>query len=88
VLLRTRLAGEKTTMGGLLLKILKKLNGLRLSFPSASTVLAKAMGRGPIAALKVACSFTGEISLAIYEIILCFSFFNVANVKYVFGFLV
>ena len=41
------LAGEKTIIGGLALKTLKKLNGAKLSFPSASTVEANAMGLGP-----------------------------------------
>ena len=41
-------AGEKTRMGGLLPKALKKLKGERFGFPSLSTVLAKAIGRGAI----------------------------------------
>jgi len=48
VLSRTRLAGEKINIGGLELKTLKKLNGLKLTFPLASTVLANAIGLGAI----------------------------------------
>jgi hypothetical protein len=47
VLFRTRLAGEKIAIGGLALKILKKLNGLRLGLPFSSKVLANAIGLGP-----------------------------------------
>jgi hypothetical protein len=39
-------------MGGFAEKTLKKLNGDKLLFPSASTVEAKAIGRGPIAPNK------------------------------------
>jgi hypothetical protein len=45
-------AGEKTSSGGLAPKQLKKLNGLKLTFPSLSTVLANAMGRGVTAPSK------------------------------------
>jgi hypothetical protein len=44
----TLLAGEKTKIGGLALKTLKKLKGDKLGRPSASIVLAIAIGRGPI----------------------------------------
>jgi hypothetical protein len=40
------LAGEKTTIGGLEENKLKKLKGLRLTFPSLSIVEAKQIGRG------------------------------------------
>jgi len=40
-------AGENTAIGGLDPKILKKLKGLRLGCPLASTVLAKHIGLGP-----------------------------------------
>ena len=46
VLSRPRRDGEKMSMGGLLLNMLKKLNGLRFTFPSLSIVLAKEIGRG------------------------------------------
>ena len=49
VLSLTRLAGEKTTTGGLEENKLKKLNGLRLMTPFLSIVDAKHMGRGAIA---------------------------------------
>jgi hypothetical protein len=52
VLLRTLRDGEKTKMGGLALKILKKINGDKLGFPFVSTVLAKAIGRGATAPCK------------------------------------
>jgi len=42
-------AGEKIAIGGFAEKTLKKEKGLKFLFPCASTVLAKAMGRGPIA---------------------------------------
>jgi len=45
-------AGEKIAMGGLDENTLKKLNGARFGLPSLSMVLAKAMGRGPIAPNK------------------------------------
>ena len=41
-----RRVGEKTTTGGLAPKALKKLNGARLTRPSASTVVTQAIGRG------------------------------------------
>jgi hypothetical protein len=39
-------------MGGLLLKALKKLNGAKFLFPSLSTVLTNAIGRGATEANK------------------------------------
>jgi hypothetical protein len=52
VLFRTRLAGEKIKIGGLLLKTLKKLNGDKFGFPSSSIVLANAIGLGDTAVCK------------------------------------
>src|SRR6185437_1611203 len=52
VLFLTLLAGEKMTTGGLVLNKLKKLNGLRFTFPFLSTVDAKQIGREPLACLK------------------------------------
>jgi hypothetical protein len=49
VLSRTLLAGEKMTMGGVVEKRLKKLKGLRFTFPALSMVEAKQIGRGAIA---------------------------------------
>jgi hypothetical protein len=46
---RTLRAGEKISIGGLELKTLKKLKGDKLGIPFLSTVLAKAIGRGPTA---------------------------------------
>ncbi|GEM53998.1 hypothetical protein FB1_02190 [Flavobacterium branchiophilum NBRC 15030 = ATCC 35035] len=46
---RTRRAGENTNIGGLALKILKKLKGDKLGHPNTSTVLANAMGLGATA---------------------------------------
>jgi hypothetical protein len=46
VLSRTRRAGEKISVTGLLPNTLKKLKGDKLAFPSASMVEAKQMGRG------------------------------------------
>ena len=62
VLSRTRRAGEKTKIGGLELKILKKLKGDKFGLPFLSFVLAKAIGRGAIALCKYPCNFTGESS--------------------------
>jgi hypothetical protein len=52
VLFLTRRAGEKTKIGGLELKTLKKLNGDKLGFPFSSIVLAKAIGLGATALCK------------------------------------
>jgi|TARA_B100001093_G_scaffold301039_1_gene287100 hypothetical protein len=52
VLSLTLLAGEKTKIGGLALNTLKKEKGDKLTFPSPSTVLAKAIGRGETALNK------------------------------------
>ena len=49
------LAGEKITIGGLELKTLKKLKGLRFILPALSIVLAKQMGLGAIALLSHCC---------------------------------
>jgi hypothetical protein len=46
VLSLTLREGEKINMGGLAEKQLKKLNGLKLTFPFLSIVLAKAIGLG------------------------------------------
>lgn len=54
VLSRTRMAGEKIILVGLLPKILKKLNLERFTFPSRSIVLAKQIGLGEIAPSKYA----------------------------------
>jgi hypothetical protein len=62
VLSRTLRAGEKITIGGLLLKILKKENGLRLLFPNLSMVLANAIGLGAISEVKYCCNLPSEIS--------------------------
>jgi hypothetical protein len=43
-------------MGGLVLKILKKLNGDKFGLPWASMVLAKAMGLGATAEESRACN--------------------------------
>jgi hypothetical protein len=52
VLSRTLRAGENINVVGFEPKILKKLNGLKLGFPAASTVLAKQIGRGAMAVNK------------------------------------
>jgi hypothetical protein len=52
VLSLTRRAGEKTKIGGLALKTLKKLKGDKFGLPFLSIVLAKAIGLGPIADCK------------------------------------
>ena len=60
---RTRRAGEKTKIGGLALKTLKKLNGDKLGFPFLSTVLANAIGLGAMALCKQPCNLAVEIFL-------------------------
>ena len=62
VLSRTRRAGEKMTTGGLELNILKKLNGLRLLRPAASTVEASAIGRGAMAVCNRNCKSCPDTS--------------------------
>jgi hypothetical protein len=49
VLLRILLAGEKITIGGWVLNMLKKLKGLRFTFPFKSMVEAKQIGLGAMA---------------------------------------
>ena len=46
------LDGENINIGGLKLKILKKLNGLRFTFPLLSILETKAMGRGDTAEIN------------------------------------
>jgi hypothetical protein len=48
VLSRTRRAGEKISVTGLLLNTLKKLKGDKLASPFSSIVEAKHIGRGAI----------------------------------------
>src|ERR1700730_2113881 len=55
VLLRTRREGEKITMGGVEENRLKKLKGLRFTFPALSIVLAKQIGRGAMAYCRYWC---------------------------------
>jgi len=43
------LVGEKTHIGGLILKTLKKLNGLKLTSPFLPIVDTKHIGRGAMA---------------------------------------
>ena len=52
VLSLTLLTGEKIKIGGLIEKTLKKEKGLKLLFPSLSTVLTNAIGRGVIEEVK------------------------------------
>lgn len=56
VLFLTRRAGEKIRIGGFALNTLKKLKGAKFGFPSASIVLAKAIGLGPTAPSKYPCN--------------------------------
>jgi len=48
-------------MGGFELNTLKKLKGLRLTFPSLSIVLAKHIGLGATAESNMLCSLGWEI---------------------------
>jgi hypothetical protein len=54
--------GENTHTGGFTLNRLKKLKGLRLTFPSASTVEARQIGLGATAWFRYACICNGERS--------------------------
>jgi hypothetical protein len=47
--------GEKIQMGGFMLNKLKKLKGLKFTFPSKSMEDAKQMGLGAIAYCKYCC---------------------------------
>jgi hypothetical protein len=62
-------AGENIITGGLALNTLKKLNGDKFGFPSASIVLAKAIGLGATALNKYPCNLDVGISLGSIEII-------------------
>jgi hypothetical protein len=72
---RTRRAGENTKIGGLALKILKKLNGDKLGFPFLSIVLANAIGLGAMALCKYPCNLAVEISLGLM-VSMAFSFYK------------
>jgi hypothetical protein len=65
VLSLTLREGEKIKMGGLALNKLKKLNGDKLGLPSASTVLARAIGLGPMDPCKYPCNSAVDISFGI-----------------------
>jgi hypothetical protein len=52
----TLLDGENISIGGLALNILKQLKGLKLTFPSLSTVLAKAIGLGATDNKSILCN--------------------------------
>jgi hypothetical protein len=55
VLSRPLLEGENTTTGGFVEKRLKKLKGLRFTFPSSSIVDANAIGLGAMACCSQLC---------------------------------
>ena len=63
VLPRAFLNGENIKIGGLVLNILKKLNGETFTFPSLSTVEANAIGLGATECCKTLCSSKGVIFL-------------------------
>ena len=65
MLSRTRRAGEKINIGGLLLNTLKKLNGDKLGVPFSSIVLANAIGLGDTAVCKYPCNLAGASSLGL-----------------------
>jgi hypothetical protein len=58
-------AGENIAIGGLVLKILKKLNGLRLGFPFLSIVLTNATGLGAMTLDKYPCKAGIESSFGL-----------------------
>jgi hypothetical protein len=59
VLSLSLLEGEKITIGGLVENKLKKLKGLRFTFPSLSIVDAKQIGLGAMACCKRSCRSDG-----------------------------
>src|SRR5690606_30987308 len=78
VLLRTLRAGEKIKMGGLELNKLKKLKGDKLAWPSLLTVLANAIGLGPMAFCKYSCISTGDKSFGSIVFIKILIFTNIS----------
>jgi hypothetical protein len=75
VLSLTLLDGEKIQMGGFILNKLKKLNGLKFTFPSKSMVDAKHMGLGAIAYCKYFCISCG-LSLSVSNVTMKKYLFN------------
>jgi hypothetical protein len=75
VLSLTLRAGEKINIGGLELKTLKKLNGLKFTSPFLLIVLAKAIGLGAMAVNRILCNCDVEIlfgSIEVYSAIVLF----------------
>jgi hypothetical protein len=60
-------------MGGFALNTLKKLKGDTLGFPSASMVLAKAIGLGPTELCKYPCNLA--VSILLGSIVIIFFIF-------------
>ena len=73
VLSLVRRAGEKIKIGGLALKTLKKLKGLKFTFPLESIVLAKAIGLGATAANSILCISVVEMEAGSIEVVLAIS---------------
>ena len=71
--MKERCVGENTITGGLELKTLKKLYGLRLTLPLASTVLAKQIGLGATAVDKIVYS-SGWGMVVGSKVLIIFSF--------------
>lgn len=71
VLFRALRAGEKISMGGLALNTLKKLKGDKFTFPLASMVLAKQIGRGETAPKRYPCNFPVAILCGSIDSIPC-----------------
>ena len=69
VLFLTRRAGEKIIIGGFALNTLKKLKGDKFGFPSASIVLANAIGLGATELNNKPCNFPIERSLGSKDVI-------------------
>ena len=64
----TLLDGEKISIGGLALNILKQLNGLKLTVPLSSIVLANAIGLGATDNKSILCKSLVDKLLGSIEI--------------------
>ena len=71
----TLLEGEKMSIGGLALNILKQLKGLKLTFPFSSIVLASAIGLGATDNKSILCNSLVDKLLGSIEVNLFIIYF-------------